>query len=145
MEKKQSPTNNNIMTINNTHEEFIDKFTFKLTFIYDLVISNQNRNMTLSEIKALIRKNYSLKENEYKLFIGNNSVNNLSNSTSIKDLLNLYKDNKIIIKTFKYIIDIQKEINDYERFLNNKILLKSEEIKLLNTEYENIIKDLKSI
>ena len=145
MEKKQSPTNNNIMTINNTHEEFIDKFTFKLTFIYDLVISNQNRNMTLSEIKALIRKNYSLKENEYKLSIGNNSVNNLSNSTSIKDLLNLYKDNKIIIKTFKYIIDIQKEINDYERFLNNKILLKSEEIKLLNTEYENIIKDLKSI
>ena len=145
MEKKQSPTNNNIMTINNTHEEFIDKFTFKLTFIYDLVISNQNRNMTLSEIKALIRKNYSLKENEYKLFIGNNSVNNLSNSTSIKDLLNLYKDNKIIIKTFKYIIDIQKEINDYERFLNNKILLKSEEIKLLNTEYENIFKDLKSI
>ena len=145
MEKKQSPTNNNIITINNTHEEFIDKFTFKLTFIYDLVISNQNRNMTLSEIKALIRKNYSLKENEYKLFIGNNSVNNLSNSTSIKDLLNLYKDNKIIIKTFKYIIDIQKEINDYERFLNNKILLKSEEIKLLNTEYENIIKDLKSI
>ena len=145
MEKKQSPTNNNIMTINNTHEEFIDKFTFKLTFIYDLVISNQNRNMTLSQIKALIRKNYSLKENEYKLFIGNNSVNNLSNSTSIKDLLNLYKDNKIIIKTFKYIIDIQKEINDYERFLNNKILLKSEEIKLLNTEYENIIKDLKSI
>lgn len=145
MEKKQSPTNNNIITINNTHEEFIDKFTFKLTFIYDLVISNQNRNMTLSEIKALIRKNYSLKENEYKLSIGNNSVNNLSNSTSIKDLLNLYKDNKIIIKTFKYIIDIQKEINDYERFLNNKILLKSEEIKLLNTEYENIIKDLKSI
>lgn len=145
MEKKQSPTNNNIITINNTHEEFIDKFTFKLTFIYDLVISNQNRNMTLSEIKALIRKNYSLKENEYKLFIGNNSVNNLSNSTSIKDLLNLYKDNKIIIKTFKYIIDIQKEINDYERFLNNKILLKSEEIKLLNTEYENILKDLKSI
>ena len=145
MEKKQSPTNNNIITINNTHEEFIDKFTFKLTFIYDLVISNQNRNMTLSQIKALIRKNYSLKENEYKLFIGNNSVNNLSNSTSIKDLLNLYKDNKIIIKTFKYIIDIQKEINDYERFLNNKILLKSEEIKLLNTEYENIIKDLKSI
>ena len=126
-------------------KNFIDKFTFKLTFIYDLVISNQNRNMTLSEIKALIRKNYSLKENEYKLFIGNNSVNNLSNSTSIKDLLNLYKDNKIIIKTFKYIIDIQKEINDYERFLNNKILLKSEEIKLLNTEYENIIKDLKSI
>ena len=145
MEKKQSPTNNNIITINNTHEEFIDKFTFKLTFIYDLVISNQNRNMTLSQIKALIRKNYSLKENEYKLSIGNNSVNNLSNSTSIKDLLNLYKDNKIIIKTFKYIIDIQKEINDYERFLNNKILLKSEEIKLLNTEYENIIKDLKSI
>lgn len=145
MEKKQSPTNNNIITINNTHEEFIDKFTFKLTFIYDLVISNQNRNMTLSQIKALIRKNYSLKENEYKLFIGNNSVNNLSNSTSIKDLLNLYKDNKIIIKTFKYIIDIQKEINDYERFLNNKILLKSEEIKLLNTEYENILKDLKSI
>ena len=126
-------------------KNFIDKFTFKLTFIYDLVISNQNRNMTLSEIKALIRKNYSLKENEYKLFIGNNSVNNLSNSTSIKDLLNLYKDNKIIIKTFKYIIDIQKEINDYERFLNNKILLKSEEIKLLNTEYENIFKDLKSI
>ena len=145
MEKKQSPTNNNIITINNTHEEFIDKFTFKLTFIYDLVISNQNRNMTLSQIKALIRKNYSLKENEYKLSIGNNSVNNLSNSTSIKDLLNLYKDNKIIIKTFKYIIDIQKEINDYERFLNNKILLKSEEIKLLNTEYENILKDLKSI
>ena len=135
MEKKKSPTNNNI--------EIIDNLNIKLIFTYKITVKTSN--MTLSELRASIRKRYSMNENEYKLFIGKNSVNNLSNSTSIKDLLNIYKDNKIVIKTYKNLLDEKKQINDYEIFLNKNISIKNEEIKLLNTEYDNILKDLNSI
>ena len=140
MEKKKSPTNNNTISFN---IEIIDNLNIKLIFTYKITVKTSN--MTLSELRASIRKRYSMNENEYKLFIGKNYVNNLSNSTSIKDLLNIYKDNKIVIKTYKNLLDEKKQINDYEIFLNKNISIKNEEIKLLNTEYDNILKDLNSI
>ena len=101
--------------------------------------------MTISELRKQINKNYSLKENEYQLLIGNYSINTLSNDTLVVDLLNKYKDNNIIIKTHKNIYDLQKQIIDYENFLTKNILIKNDEISSLNSEYENIIKDLNCI
>ena len=36
---------------------------------------------------------------------------------------------------------MQKQVKDYDKFLAENIMRKSEEIDLLNNEYENIIKD----
>ena len=103
--------------------------------------------MTLSELRKEISKNYSVKVSEYELFIGNNSINNLSDisdTTTILNVMNRYKikENIIKIKTFKNHFDVQKQIKDYDKFLAENIMRKSEEIDLLNNEYENIIKDL---
>lgn len=144
MEKKKSPKNNNII-INNLEEEKYDKFDFKLISTYNLIINHSDINMTISELRKQINKNYSLKENEYQLLIGNYSINNLSNDTLVVDLLNKYKDNNIIIKTHKSLYDLQKQINDYENFLTKNILIKSDEISSLNSEYKNIINDLNCI
>lgn len=144
MEKKKSPKNNNII-INDLKEEKYDKLDFKLISTYNLIINHSDINMTISELRKQINKNYSLKENEYQLLIGNYSINTLSNDTLVVDLLNKYKDNNIIIKTHKNIYDLQKQIIDYENFLTKNILIKNDEISSLNSEYENIIKDLNCI
>ena len=144
MEKKKSPKNNNIM-INDLKEEKYDKLDFKLISTYNLIINHSDINMTISELRKQINKNYSLKENEYQLLIGNYSINTLSNDTLVVDLLNKYKNNNIIIKTHKNIYDLQKQIIDYENFLTKNILIKNDEISSLNSEYENIIKDLNCI
>ena len=144
MEKKKSPKNNNII-INDLKEEKYDKLDFKLISTYNLIINHSDINMTISELRKQINKNYSLKENEYQLLIGNYSINTLSNDTLVVDLLNKYKDNNIIIKTHKNIYDLQKQIIDYENFLTKNILIKNDEISSLNSEYENIINDLNCI
>ncbi len=144
MKKKKSPKKNNII-INDLKEEKYDKLDFKLISTYNLIINHSDINMTISELRKQINKNYSLKENEYQLLIGNYSINTLSNDTLVVDLLNKYKDNNIIIKTHKNIYDLQKQIIDYENFLTKNILIKNDEISSLNSEYENIIKDLNCI
>ena len=144
MEKKKSPKDNNII-INDLKEEKYDKLDFKLISTYNLIINHSDINMTISELRTQINKNYSLKENEYQLLIGNYSINTLSNDTLVVDLLNKYKDNNIIIKTHKNIYDLQKQIIDYENFLTKNILIKNDEISSLNSEYENIINDLNCI
>ncbi len=128
-------------------EEEKNILTLKFIFTYDLVINHTNKNMTLSELRKEISKNYSVKVSEYELFIGNNSINNLSDisdTTTILNVMNRYKikENIIKIKTFKNHFDVQKQIKDYDKFLAENIMRKSEEIDLLNNEYENIIKDL---
>ena len=128
-------------------EEEKNILTLKFIFTYDLVINHTNKNMTLSELRKEISKNYSVKVGEYELFIGNNSINNLSDisdTTTILNVMNRYKikENIIKIKTFKNHFDVQKQIKDYDKFLAENIMRKSEEIDLLNNEYENIIKDL---
>ena len=141
-------------------EEENNLLKLKFIFTYDLVINHTNKNMTLSELREEISKNYSIKDGEYELFIGNNSINNLSDisdttkiinvmnrykiTTTILNVMNRYKikEDIIKIKTFKNHFDVQKQIKDYDKFLAENIMRKSEEIDLLNNEYENIIKDL---
>ena len=127
-------------------EEENNLLKLKFIFTYDLVINHTNKNMTLSELREEISKNYSIKDGEYELFIGNNSINNLSDisdTTKIINVMNRYKikDNIIKIKAFKNYFDVQKQVKDYDKFLAENIMRKSEEIDLLNNEYENIIKD----
>ena len=144
MEKKKSPKTNNIFIY--TNEDYPNNINLKMKFSYDLIIRNSNKNITLSDLRKEINKHYFLNENEYELLFGEKTLDkNIPNDFSLSDIINKYKDNKITIKTFKNIFDTQKQINSYEHFLDNNIQKKRDEIKLLDIEYSDFIKDLNSI
>ena len=117
----------------------------KIIIIFDFIQKEFNSNMTLFDIKNNINKKYNIHEYGYELFINDIPISHLENEVLIKSLLNKYNSNQIIIKAFKNVFDIQKELNNYEIFLSNNISLKDNEINLLNIEYENIKNDLQNI
>ena len=136
MENKESPNAISFFSKNN------DIIKAKISFIYDVTLNITNLNYLLSDLKEEITKSYSIKDNEYDLLIGENKINNLPNNTAILPLLEKFKGKSIKIKSFKNILDIYKDIYDYEAILNKNILKKDEDIKLLNVEYKKLIKDL---
>ncbi len=134
---------NKINDINDKEKESILKTRIMIKF--ELLNKEYNSNMTLSDLKKYINTKFNIKEYEYKLFLDENSINDLSKDISIQSLLNKYNSNNIYIKTFKNILDVNKELNNYEKLLSKKISVKEEEIKLLNTESEKLIEDLTNI
>ena len=141
---KNSQSNiNKINDINDKEKESILKTRIIIKF--ELLNKEYNSNMTLSDLKKYINTKFNIKEYEYKLFLDENSMNDLSKDISIQSLLNKYNSNNIYIKTFKNILDENKELNNYEKLLSKKISVKEEEIKLLNTESEKLIEDLTNI
>ena len=143
-----SPTNlSNINIINNNNKENEKNFIMKARIVlkYDFIKKESNKDITLFDLKKYINTKFHMQEYEYELFIGEHNINCLSNDTSILYLLNKYNLNKIIIKSFKNIIDILNELNNYEKFLTKKISLKDDEIKKLKEEHEKINEDLKNI
>ena len=143
MENNKSPNKIKIINDKNIDNNIVIKT--RIAFIYDLSIKINDPKMTISDLKEQISKNYSIQENEYELLIGEKSINNIPNSTHILEVLNKYKDNKIKIKSFKNIFDIKKQLTFYDDFLSKNILLKDNDIKLLNSEHEKIKEDLKNI
>ena len=139
MENSKSPNNNYITSSNN------EKIKAKIIFKYDQKIEISTPKFTLSELKDEINKAYSIQENEYYLLIGENNITDLPNDTDINTLLAKYNEKKIVIKTFKNTIDIEKQLNDYENILSKQISIKNDEINLLSIEYEKIMQDLKGI
>ena len=138
-----SSTNINIINDNKEKQNNSSLFKSKILMEYNYIIKDINSNMTLSEIKNDINKRLNLKEDEYELFIGDNSINLLEEDKSIIFLLNQYKiDPKINIKAYKNIFDCLREINNYENNLTQKISSKVDDIKKLNIEYENLMEDL---
>ena len=117
----------------------------KLIIIFDFIKKEQISNMTLLDLKKKINIKFNIHEYEYEIFINEIPISNLSNEILILSLLNKYNTNKITIKTFKSIFDIQNELNNYEKLLTKNISLKDNEINLLNIEYDNIKKDLQNI
>ena len=143
MEKKDPPKKINI--INDINKVNNDIIILKLNYLYDSIIKIKDEKMTLSNIKEKINQNYSIHDNEYKLLIGETSINDMPDNTPILDILNKYKTKEIIIKTYNNISYIKKQLFNYENFLSKKILLKDEDIKILKDEYEKLSKDLNKI
>lgn len=131
----------------NDNEEKEKNFIMKTRIIlkYDFIKKESNKDITLFDLKKYINTKLHMQEYEYELFIGEHNLNCLSNDTYILNLLNKYKLNKIIIKTFKNVVDIINELNYYEKFLTKKISLKEDEIKFLKKEHEKLSEDLKNI
>ena len=139
MENSKSPNNNYIASSNN------EKIKAKIIFKYDQKIEISTPKFTLSDLKDEINKAYSIQDNEYYLLIGENNITDLPNDTDINTLLAKYNEKKIVIKTFKNTIDIEKQLNDYENILSKQISIKNDEINLLKIEYEKIMQDLNDI
>ena len=117
----------------------------KLIIIFDFIHEDFNSNMTFFDVKNKINSLFNIHEYEYELFINEIPISHLEDEVVIGPLLNKYNTNKIILKAYKNIFDIQNDLNNYEHFLSNNISLKNNEINKLNIEYENIKKDLQNL
>ena len=137
MEIEQSKSSDKIVNNNNNIKVQLDfKFEIKMKI---------TEKMTLSELKTEISKNYFLTEDEYEIFIGENSINNEPNNINVMKLFEKYKSNNINIKTYKNILDLKDQLNNYENFLSKNISLKSKDIDLLSKEFENLKNDLSNL
>lgn len=147
MENKKTPNINSICigNDNNVNNKNNDKLKLKLLFIYDLNLVIKDKKMNISDLKYQINKSYSIQDDEYELFIGETCISNMPNDTPILNILNDHKVDKIRIKSFKNLFDIQDQVNEYENFLKRTISLKDEEMALLNNETEKLLQDLNSI
>ena len=141
---KYSSLNNNIINVENNLKDFPVLKT-KLITIFEFVKKDFNLNETLLDLKKYINVKFHIQDYEYELYIGENLVSNFPPDTLVSNLLNKYNINKITIKAFKSIYDVQIELNNYENFLTKNISLKENEISLLKKEYEYIKQDLKNI
>jgi hypothetical protein len=144
MENKKTPNINSIC-IGNDNNVNNDKLKLKMLFIYDLNLVIKDKKMNISDLKYQINKSYSIQDDEYELFIGETCISNMPNDTPILNILNDHKVDKIRIKSFKNLFDIQDQVNEYENFLKRTISLKDEEMALLNNETEKLLQDLNSI
>jgi hypothetical protein len=144
MENKKTQ-NINSLCIGNDNNVNNDKLKLKLLFIYDLNLVIKDKKMNISDLKYQINKSYSIQDDEYELFIGETCISNMPNDTPILNILNDHKVDKIRIKSFKNLFDIQDQVNEYENFLKRTISLKDEEMALLNNETEKLLQDLNSI
>ncbi len=142
MENTTSQNSNNIISTQSINN---DKIKANIIFTYDITIDIQNPNYTLLDLKHNINKSYSIQENEYYLLIGEEEINNLPNDTCVHTVLKKYNQNKITIKSYKNSFDIEKQLNDYEKILEKKILVTNDEINSLNLEYEKLTQDLINI
>ena len=127
MEIEQSKSSEQI-NINNNEKNNIK---VQLAFKFEIKM-NITEKMTISELKTEISKNYFLTEDEYEIFIGENSINNEPNNINVMKLFEKYKSNNINIKTYKNILDLKDQLNNYENFLSKNISLKSKDIDLLS-------------
>ena len=141
----QNLSNMNIINDNSKEKEKNSIMNTRIILIYDFIKKESNKDMTLFDLKKYINTKFHMQDYEYELFIGEHNINYLSNDTIILNLLNQYNYNKIIIKAFKNVIEILNELNNYEKFLTKKILLKDDEINKLKEEYHKIDEDLKNI
>ena len=142
MENTTSQNSNNIISTQSINN---DKIKANIIFTYDITIDIQNPNYTLLDLKHNINKSYSIQENEYYLLIGEKEINNLPNDTCVHTVLKKYNQNKITIKSYKNSFDIEKQLNDYEKILEKKLLVTNDEINSLNLEYEKLTQDLNNI
>lgn len=117
----------------------------KIFFIYDSDIKDFNSKYTLKDLKNYINTKYSNQDFDYELLIDKTPIKNLPDNTLILELLNKSNTNIIKLKTYKNSFDVLKQLNNYEKYLTENILLKDEEIKLIGVEYKKLTDDLNSI
>ena len=146
MNKDIKHSSSNINEINDENDD--DKnimLEIKLDIIFEFILKEFGLNMTLLDLKNYINTNFHLNENEYALYIDKKNISNLPQETLISNIINKNNTNNINIKTFKTIFDVNKELDEYEKFLTNNISLKNDDINMLIKEYNDIKEELNNI
>ena len=116
----------------------------KVLFSHDLKI-NFPKEATLLDLKTQISKSFLMREDEYDLFLGNNSLYKINNKISLSSLIEKYQCSDFKIKTYKNIFDLKQQLIDYTEYMDNSIKEKENEIESFKKNYNDLIKDLESI
>ena len=145
MNKDIKHSSSNINEINDENDDKNNMLEIKLDIIFEFILKEFGLNMTLLDLKKYINTNFHLNENEYALYIDKKNISNLPQETLISNIINKNNINNINIKTFKTIFDVNKELDEYEKFLTNNISLKNDDINMLIKEYNDIKEEFNNI
>lgn len=116
----------------------------KIFFSHDFKI-NFPKEATLLDLKAEISKRFLMREDEYELFLGNNSLYKINNKVTISSLIEKYQCSDFKIKTYKNIFDLKQQLIDYTEYMDKSIKDKEKEIETFKKNYNDLLKDLESI
>ena len=116
----------------------------KVLFSHDLKI-NFPKEATLLDLKTQISKSFLMREDEYDLFLGNNSLYKINNKVTLSSLIEKFQCSDFKIKTYKNIFDLKQQLIDYTEYMDNSIKEKEKEIESFKKNYNDLIKDLELI
>jgi uncharacterized protein YxjI len=116
----------------------------KVLFSHDLKISFP-KEATLLDLKAQISKSFLIREDEYEIYLGNNSLYKINNKVTLSSLIEKFQCSDFKIKTYKNIFDLKQQLIDYTEYMDNSIKEKEKEIESFKKNYNDLIKDLESI
>ena len=116
----------------------------KVLFSHDLKISFP-KEATLLDLKAQISKSFLIREDEYEIYLGNNSLYKINNKVTLSSLIEKFQCSDFKIKTYKNIFDLKQQLIDYTEYMDNSIKEKEKEIESFKKYHNDLIKDLESI
>lgn len=106
---------------------------------------NFPKEATLLELKNQISKNFLIREEEYKLFLGDHLISNVNNKTPLIQLVEQYKTTDFTIESSKNFFDLKKQLMDYNEFLDKAIEKEEKEIKEFQEKYISFQNELAEI
>ena len=121
---------NNII-INNEIEN--ENIIINTTYTHNINL-NFPENATLFDLKTQISKNFLIREEEYELFLGENSLNKVNNKKLLNEIINQFKTN-----SYKNIFDLKTQLIDYNEYLEKSIKEKQKEIEKFKKDYKEIL------
>ena len=150
----QNENNNNNIIINN-----INNINENNDNINNIIINNENEdenviinatythkinlkfheNATLFDLKTQISKNFLIREEEYELFLGENSLSKVNNKKLLNEIINQFKTKEFKIKSYKNIFDLKTQLLDYNEYLEKSIKEKQKEIENFKKDYKEIL------
>ena len=116
----------------------------KVLFSHDLKISFP-KEATLLDLKAQISKSFLIREDEYEIYLGNNSLYKINNKVTLSSLIEKFQCSDFKIKTYKNIFDLKQQLIDYTEYMDNSIKEKEKEIEPFKKNYHDLLKNLESI
>ena len=126
---------NNII-INNEIEN--ENIIINTTYTHNINL-NFPENATLFDLKTQISKNFLIREEEYELFLGENSLNKVNNKKLLKEIINQFKTKEFKIISYKNIFDLKMQLIDYNEYLEKSIKEKQKEIEKFKKDYKEIL------
>jgi hypothetical protein len=126
---------NNII-INNENED--ENVIINTTYTHKINL-NFPENATLFDLKTQISKNFLIREEEYELFLGENSLSKVNNKKLLNEIIYQFKTKEFKIKSYKNIFDLKTQLLDYNEYLEKSIKEKQKEIENFKKDYKEIL------